>query len=45
MTPYQQLIDSIALLVNDDRLHSPEDVEALAAQYRSAVKEVNKRLG
>ncbi len=44
MTKYQQLIDEIVLMVNDDRLYTANEVEPLASQYRTAVKEVNRRL-
>jgi hypothetical protein len=44
MHPYQQLIDELSMMVNDDRLLDEEQVERLCSQYRKAVNEVNRRL-
>ena len=44
MHPYQQLIDELSMLVNDDRLLEEDQVERLCSQYRKAVNDVNRRL-
>ena len=44
MHPYQQLIEELKMMVNDDRLLGPDQVEGLCSQYRMAVNEVNLRL-
>lgn len=44
MNPYQQLVDELNLMVNDDRLLEEKQVETLCAQYRKAVNEINRRL-
>ena len=44
MHPYQQLIEELKMMVNDDRLLDEEQVERLCSQYRKAVNEVNRRL-
>ena len=44
MHPYQQLIDELSMMVNDDRLLEEDQVERLCSQYRKAVNDVNRRL-